>query len=575
MNSRILPVALVLVGYMLGGCRKPAEQSADMQIPRDSTELLWYKNSIIYALDVEVFKDSDNDGVGDFKGLINKLGYIDSLGVDVIWLSPFQPTPNKDDGYDISDYYHIDDRLGTMADFQTFVHAAKQRGIKVIIDLVLNHTSDQHPWFVAARKDRSSHYRDWYVWSKNRPKNADQGMVFPGVQESIWALDSVSGEYYYHRFYDFQPDLNTQHPAVRAEMRKIVNFWMKTGIKGFRVDAVPFVIEVPDTIKENFDHQFEIITALRAQVDSLDKEAVILGEANVMPDENADYFGKHAEGIQMMFNFFVNQYLFYALATSDAKPLQDALIKTNEMPKTAEWGQFLRNHDEVDLGRLSDKQREKVYKAFGPSSNMQLYDRGIRRRLAPMLGNNRKMVELAYSVLLSLPSTPVMRYGDEIGMGDDLRLKERLAVRTPMQWDNSKHAGFTEGRKAVLPVIDFGAFDHALINVKTESGDPSSLLTWTRNMLALRKQSPEIAYGDWTIIDSGFENVLALIYKWRGKTLITIHNFGKEDRKLKLKLNETHGSVLVEQRDNQRISLTNGVAEISLKGYDYRWLRME
>ena len=555
------------------GCSHKDDRSADVQIPEDSTDMLWFKNSVIYALDVEVFKDSDSDGIGDFNGLISKIGYIDSLDADVIWLSPFQPTPNKDDGYDISDYYHVDERLGTMADFKNFVKIAGDRGIKVIIDLVLNHTSDQHPWFKAARSDKNSRYRDWYVWSKNRPSNADQGMVFPGVQESIWKLDSVSNEYYYHRFYDFQPDLNTQNPEVRAEMKHIVDFWMSTGIKGFRVDAVPFVIEVPDTVKENFDHQFEIITSLRAQVDSIDHEAVILGEANVMPDENKDYFGKEGDGIHMMFNFYANQYLFYALATADTKPLKEALEKTNEMPKTAEWGQFLRNHDEVDLGRLSDKQREQVYKAFGPSKTMQLYDRGIRRRLAPMLNNDRSKIELAYSVLLSLPSTPVMRYGDEIGMGDDLRLKERWAVRTPMQWNGSTNAGFTSGNKSVLPVIDFGEFDFSKVNVEQELKDSSSLLTWTKEMLALRRHSPEIAYGDWTILDSGSDEVLAMRYDWHGKQLITIHNFGNKDQRIMLKIGDVDNSSMFDQRTDEEVPVVNGDIEIQVGGNGYRWLR--
>ncbi|MEO5979167.1 MAG: alpha-amylase family protein [Chryseolinea sp.] len=575
LTPRLLQYATcVALFFILGSCvKKDAQNIVNQEVPPDSTAVLWYKNGIIYTLDVEVFKDSDNDGVGDFKGLISKLDYIDSLGADVIWLSPFQPTPNKDDGYDISNYYDVDQRLGSLADFKIFVDSAKRRNIKIIIDLVLNHTSDQHPWFLSARKDKNSPFHDWYVWSKQRPKNADQGMVFPGVQQSIWKLDSISHEYYYHRFYDFQPDLNVQNPAVRKEIRKIVAFWMNTGIKGFRVDAVPFVIEVPDTVKENFDHQFEIITALRAQVDSIDKEAVILGEANVMPDENKDYFGHHAEGIQMMFNFYVNQYLFYALATSEIKPLQKALNETNKMPKTAEWGQFLRNHDEVDLGRLTEKQRDKVYKAFGPEKQMQLYDRGIRRRLAPMLGNKKELIELAYSVLLSLPSTPVMRYGDELGMGDDLRLKERLSVRTPMQWDDSKNAGFTSNKNPVLPVIDFGDFTYSKLNVKNELTDSSSLLKWTKKMIMLRKKCPEIAFGTWEILDSGSDHVLVMKYSWQGKSLITIHNFSQEDQQIKIKVDDFADHAPINQVTGNPIEIKNELATTTLKGLEYQWLR--
>jgi len=563
--------ALVALVILCSHCTKPAppvEQQATQTLASDSTARLWYKNSVIYTLDVEVFQDSDNDGVGDFNGLTQRLGYIDSLGADAIWLSPFQPTPNKDDGYDISDYYTIDPRLGTLDDFKRFIEAAHKRKMRIIMDLVLNHTSIDHPWFLEGRNP-TSNYHDWYVWSKERPKNYDKGMVFPGVQKAIWSYDDKAKEYYYHRFYRFQPDLNMQNPAVQREARKIIKTWLDRGISGFRVDAVPFVIEVPNTENDNFDHQFELLHAIRAYVDSLKSDAIILGEANVMPEENKQYFGAQAEGMHMMFNFYVNQHLFYALATGDTRPLQKALLATQELPQTAAWGQFLRNHDEVDLGRLSERERQAVYDAMGPDTSMQLYDRGIRRRLAPMLHNNRKQLELAYSALLALPSTPVLRYGDEIGMGDNLELPERMSVRTPMQWNTSKQAGFSGSSKPVQPVITDAVYGYQKINVRTEQGDTSSLLHWTKNLVQLRKQCPEIAFGHWNLIHTGGASILALHYHWNTDDLIVLLNFSPYPQQFALRVN----TPLTEVRTRVGYTPTEGKHDLTLQPYQYLWLR--
>ena len=567
-------LAIILPALVFTNCNNTKTQEIDQEqmISTDSTDDLWYKHAIIYTLDVEVFKDSDGDGIGDFNGLISRLGYIDSLGVDAIWLAPFQPTPNRDDGYDVSDYYFVDRRLGGMDQFNAFVKKAGEADLKVMMDLVVNHTSDEHPWFAQARQDENSKYHNWYVWSDDRPKNYDKGMVFPGVQDAIWTRDSVSGKYYYHRFYEFQPDLNVQNSEVQAEIKKIIKFWMDKGIKGFRVDAVPFFIEIPQKTGEKFEHQYELLSDMRTYVESLDKEAVILGEANVLPDENKNFFGENGEGMPMMFNFFANQHLFYALATGEVKPLTDALIKTKEIPKDAEWGQFLRNHDEVDLGRLTKKEREQVYEVFGPEKHMQLYDRGIRRRLAPMLNNNRKHLELAYSILLALPSTPVLRYGDEIGMGDDLKLKERLSVRTPMQWSDDQNAGFTAGKSTVRPVIQDPPFDYKAVNVEKQMSQKNSLLEWTMRMVRLRKSCPEISYDDWEIVDVASDNVLAMRYRWNGKNLIVIHNFSPEEARINV------GDVL-KQQEVKNLLLDEAEFEtlpddLQLTGYDYRWYQL-
>jgi maltose alpha-D-glucosyltransferase/alpha-amylase len=565
-------VFVFIIAFVL--TRKHSNDEVQKQVTSaDSSEMLWYKNSIIYTLDVEVFKDSDGDGIGDFKGLSSRLGYIDSLGADVIWLAPFQPTPNGDDGYDISDFYKIDERLGTFEDFNAFMEDAKERKIKVLMDLVLNHTSSESEWFQSARKSPTSPYRNWYVWSKEKPDNYDVGMVFPGVQKSIWDYDSSAGEYYYHRFYDFQPDLNTQNPDVVNEMNKIVKFWIDKGLNGFRLDAVPFYIEKPETKGDEFEHDFKMLTSMRSYLKSLDEDAIILGEANVTPEENKDFFGERGDGIHMMFNFFVNQHLFYALATADVEPLQDALEQTKGIPVNAEWGQFLRNHDEVDLGRLTDKQRNKVYAAFGPDKSMQLYDRGIRRRLAPMLKNNRAQLELSYSLLLALPSTPVLRYGDELGMGDDLRLKERLSVRTPMQWNGQTNAGFSSAAKPVRPVINSPAFPLRELNVKTQQADSSSMLQWTKRMVKLRKGSPEIGFGSWSIIDTQSSHLLALYYTWKEKELLIVHNLSNDAEEVSIKLPGGHNTKMVDLLSLESISPVDEKVTFKIDGYGYRWLR--
>jgi maltose alpha-D-glucosyltransferase/alpha-amylase len=471
---------------------------------------LWYKNAIIYNLDVESFFDANGDGHGDFAGLMRRLDYLAGLGITCLWLSPFQPSPNRDNGYDITDYYGVDPRYGSLGDFVEFMHQARGRGIRVIMDLVINHTSDQHPWFQAARGDKRSPYREWYIWSARRPKDLHEGMVFPGVQRTTWTYDREAGAYYFHRFYPFQPDLNTQHPAVRAEIRRIMGFWLELGIAGFRVDAVPFIIEVQDPHGQDIQ-QFAYLHDLRDLLQRRCGHAILLGEANVLPPEHLQYFGRRGDRLQMLFNFFVNQHLFYALASADARPLARALRTTRAVPPSAQWGQFLRNHDELDLGRLTEAQRQQVFARFGPEPAMQLYGRGIRRRLAPMLGN-RPQLELAYSLLFTLPGTPVMRYGDEIGMGDDLTLPERTAVRTPMQWSAEPQAGFSTAEQLVVPVITQGVYAYAQVNVEAQRRDPQSLLNWTERLIRLHKECPEFGWGRWQVLRTNSPHVLAVRY---------------------------------------------------------------
>jgi maltose alpha-D-glucosyltransferase/alpha-amylase len=535
---------------------------------------LWYKNAIIYCLHVGTYMDSDGDGVGDFIGLQRRLDYLAGLGVTCLWLMPFQRSPRRDDGYDITDYLSVDPCFGTLGDFVEFTHEAKQRGIRVIIDLVVNHTSNQHPWFLAARSDKNSKYRDYYVWSKKRPKDANEGMVFPGVQKSTWTLDREAGEYYFHRFYDFQPDLNTSNPVVQAEIRKIMGFWLQLGVHGFRMDAIPFVIAKKGAETRKLE-QYGMLRDVREFLQWRRGDALILAEANVLPKVNMQYFGDDGDRMHMMFNFQVNQNLFYALASGDVRPLARALESTRARPASAQWGIFLRNHDELDLGRLTKAQRQRVFQAFGPTKDMQLYDRGIRRRLAPMLNGDQRRVELAYSLLFSLPGTPVLRYGDEIGMGDDLSLPERNCARTPMQWSTEPNAGFSRANKLTLPVISNGPYGYERVNAAEQRRNSSSLLNWTERMIRMRKEVPEFGWGDFQVVDTGHNSVLALHYTWRNNEVLAVHNLLDEAIEVEFALKGDAGSKLVSLFDHSHSEADKrGRHRLVLEPYGYFWFRM-
>ncbi|RIJ41806.1 alpha-amylase family protein [Pontibacter oryzae] len=537
------------------------------------TEELWYKNAIIYSLDLETFMDVNGDGVGDFEGLARRLDYLHAMGIDTVWLAPFQPTPNKDNGYDIKDYYGVDPRHGSSGNFVEFMHQANKRGIKVIIDLVVNHTSDQHPWFKEARSHEDSKYRDWYIWSKERPSDWNEGMVFPGVQEETWTYDEKAKSYYFHRFYSFQPDLNIENPAVREEICRIMGFWLELGVAGFRVDAVPFILETTAPGKATPEMRFEYLREMRRFLQWRRGDAILLGEANVLPEDSKAYFGHEGSGIQLMFNFYVNQYMFYALATGDIGPLQEALEETRVEFPISQWAHFLRNHDELDLGRLTEEQRQKVFARFGPEEHMQLYERGIRRRLLPMLGN-RPQTEMAYSLMFSLPGTPVIRYGDEIGMGDDLSLEERKAVRTPMQWSDDKQAGFSTADKLVHPVIDKGPYAYRHINVENQRREPDSLLNWMTTLIRLRQECTEIGWGDWQLIDTDDANVLGMHYSWQGSSLLIFHNFDEKAHEIVINLKSEKETKLIDLMVKYTSEAdAKGRHHITLDAYGYRWFR--
>ena len=537
---------------------------------------LWYKNAVIYCLSVGTFMDSNGDGVGDFPGLMRRLDYLHGLGVTAVWLMPFQTSPGRDDGYDVADYFNVDPCYGTLGDFVEFTHAAKQRGIRVLIDLVVNHTSNEHPWFKDARRNPESKYRDWYVWSKKKPSNAHRGMVFPGVQKTTWTYDKEARAYYFHRFYDFQPDLNTSNPHVQAEILKIMGFWIQLGVSGFRMDAVPFIISKKGANVKKPQEQFDMLRAFREFLQWRQGDCIILAEANVLPDTDMDYFGDEGERMHMMFNFQVNQNLFYALATADSRPLVRAMMATKPRPATAQWGQFLRNHDELDLGRLTKDQRQQVFDAFGPEPEMQLYKRGIRRRLAPMLGGDRRRLELAYSLMFTLPGTPVIRYGDELGMGDDLALPERNCTRTSMQWSDDQHGGFTKDEKPITPVIEDGPYGYQHINAAIQRRHPNSLLNWTERIIRMRKEVPEIGWGDFVVLKVRDRAVLALRYDWRNSAVVILHNLHSEPREILLDtgLGE-EGELLVDLLGEQHSKAEASCKHrIVLEGYGYRWYRV-
>ena len=540
---------------------------------------LWYKNAIIYCLSVSTYMDANGDGIGDFQGLMRRLDYLHGLGVTAVWLMPFQVSPLRDDGYDVADYYGVDPRYGTLGDFVEFTHGAKQRGIRVLIDLVVNHTSNEHPWFKEARKDPNSKYRDWYIWSKKKPPRANHGMVFPGVQKSTWSYDEIARAWYFHRFYDFQPDLNTSNPEAQAEILKIMGFWIQLGVSGFRMDAVPFVIASKGANVKKPTEQYDMLRRFREFLQWRQGDCIILAEANVPPETDFEYFGADGDRMQMMFNFHVNQHLFYALASADIGPLAAALKKTKKRPATAQWGTFLRNHDELDLARLTKQQRQVVFDAFAPKKEMQLYDRGVRRRLATMLNGDRRRMELAYSLLFTLPGTPVIRYGDEIGMGDDLSLPERNCARTPMQWSNEPRGGFTKSDRPFLPVISGGPYGFEHVNAATQRRHPESLLNWTERIIRMRKEVPEIGWGNFQIVSSRDSAVLIIRYDWRNNSVLFVHNFDSKPREISFSVGLSgedveSGRLLNLLSEDHSRGDREGRHRLVIEGYGYRWYRI-
>jgi maltose alpha-D-glucosyltransferase/alpha-amylase len=534
----------------------------------------WYKNAVIYSTHVESFMDSDGDGIGDFIGLTRSLDYLAGLGVTCIWLLPFFPSPNRDHGYDIADYLNVDPKYGTLGHFVDFLDVAEERGIRVIIDLVLNHTSVDHPWFREARKDRNSKYRKYYIWLDDKPANSHEDVIFGHHQDGNWEYDREAGQYYYHTFYGHQPDLNITNPDVQTEIRYILHFWLKLGISGFRMDAVPHMIRNKGNEKFSGD-PYDFLKNTRSFVEDLRKDAILLAEVDTEPEKYEEFFGK-GDQVQMLFNFYMNNHIFLALARKVAEPIERALRKLPQTSMKEQMGTFIRNHDELDLERLTDAEREEVYAAFAPSEDMRIYGRGIRRRLAPMLNNERRRMELVYSLLFSLPGSPVMRYGDEIGMGEDLSLPERNSVRTAMQWSHERHGGFSafDGKKLPLPLIREGEFGSERVNVHDQMRNPQSLLNWFERIIAARKECVEFGWGNWEVIDTNSPAVLAHGCQWKKGYAFALHNFSDSEVTIELDLVKDKVEHLIEYfADQEYAPYPGNIKELKLGPYGYRWFR--
>jgi maltose alpha-D-glucosyltransferase/alpha-amylase len=537
---------------------------------------LWYKNAVVYSVNLAAYKDSNGDGVGDFQGLTSHLDHLVKLGVTCVWLLPFYPSPRRDFGYDVTDFYGVGTQFGTLGDFVQFSREARQRGIRIVMDLPVNHTSDQHSWFQAARSDPNSVYREYYVWSKERPANTDEGVVFPGHQESIWTYDDEAESWYFHRFYKYQPDLNITCPAVREEIKKIMGFWLELGVSGFRIDAAPFLIEIvePDGTTSQ---DYSLLEELRIFLSWRRGDAILLAEANVPPEEIPQYLGD-GNRMHMAFAFYLNQYLFLALAQKRIEPLVRAMRELPELGVQAQWAQFLRNHDELDLGRLSQQERQEVFDAFAPDPDMRIFGRGIRRRLAPMVGNDRRRVELAFSLIFGLPGAPVFYYGDEIGMGDALALPERWPVRTPMQWSAEPNGGFSSAPPDALihPVVEGGEYGTARVNVRAQERDPGSLFNGLQRLVVTRRSCPEVGWGRHRLIGTDDPAVLAIHYSWRGEELVVLHNLEDHASRVTLDFGEdTPAGRLADLLGNRDYGEGCEWGEpIELDAFGYRWLRM-
>jgi maltose alpha-D-glucosyltransferase/alpha-amylase len=536
-------------------------------------EDLWYKNAILYCLDVETFMDGNGDGVGDFLGLRHRLDYLAGLGVSCLWLLPFFVSPNRDNGYDVADYYRVDPQYGDLGDFVAFSHQAKLHGIRIIIDLVVNHTSDEHPWFQDARRDEHSKYRDYYIWSKERPENWDQGMVFPGVQESTWTYDEEAEAYFFHRFHSFQPDLNISNPRVREEILKIMGFWLELGVSGFRVDAVPFLIEQQNNqMKQRDEDAFAFLTQMRQFLSWRRGDAVLLAEANVSMEDVTAYFG-NGQRMHLVFHFLANQKLFLSLAEEDATPLAEVLGINLHLPAVTQWAHFLRNHDELDLGRLTDSERARVFEKFGPEPSMQLYGRGLRRRLAPMLQGDLRRLYCAYSLLLTLPGTPVLWYGEEIGMGEHLGLPDRQSVRTPMQWSSDCNAGFSRAQDLVKPLVAEGRYSYRHVNVSAQRRDADSLLNRVERLVRMRKECPELTWGECSVLATSNHCVLCMRYEWSSRVLVVLHNFASTTREVTLEVKDI-GPLMNIFAGEKVEPMRSGTYRIELGPYEFRWYRL-
>ncbi len=532
----------------------------------------WYLNAIFYQVYVRAFCDSNGDGHGDLQGLISKLDYIQSLGVDCIWLMPIYPSPLRDDGYDISNFTDVLPEYGTLEDFKALIDGAHSHGLRIITDLVLNHTSDQHPWFQASRSDRASTFRDYYVWSDSDQKYSDARIIFIDTQKSNWSWDEKAGQFFWHRFYPTQPDLNYENPAVRAEMLRVMRFWLDLGIDGFRADAIPYLYEREGTNCENLPETHTFLKQVRAFLDKNYPGRILLGEANQWPEDVRPYFADGDE-LHMNFHFPLMPRLYLALHEQDAVPLKWVFERTPSIPENCQWCTFLRNHDELTLEMVTDEERDTLWRAYAPDLRMRL-NLGIRRRLASLLDNDPRRIRLLNALLYSLPGTPILYYGDEIGMGDNIELPDRNGVRTPMQWDETRSAGFSAAKpdQFYAPLINTAPFDFRSINVVAQDNDPDSLLNFMRMLINQRKAHPELALGTLEWVETENPGVVAFTRRMNGKGIFAIFNLSDMSRGARIPR---------ELRSEPRLDLLNSYLRIvpdstnlNLKPYQFCWFNL-
>ena len=508
---------------------------------------LWYKDAIIYQIHIKAFRDSNRDGYGDLPGLIEKLDYIQSLGVNCIWLLPFYPSPLRDDGYDIAEYEAIHPQYGTLEDFRRFLSEAHERGLRVITELVVNHTSDQHLWFQRSRRaPKGSAERDWYVWSDDPTRYQDARIIFTDTETSNWAWDPVAGQFYWHRFLSHQPDLNYDNPAVLEAVKEVMRFWFRMGVDGMRLDAIPYLVERDGTNCENLPETHAVLREMRATVDAEFPGRMLLAEANQWPSDVIQYFGNGTE-CHMAFHFPLMPRMYMALRKEDRSPIVEILAQTPPLPEGCQWALFLRNHDELTLEMVSDEERDYMYREYARDTRMRI-NVGIRRRLAPLLDNGRRQMELMNAMLLTMPGTPIIYYGDEIGMGDNVYLGDRNGVRTPMQWSANWNAGFSEGDQQALyfPLIMDPPYGYQAINVAAEERTQTSLLRWMRRIVGVRKQYAAFGRGRFEMLLPENRRVLVYLRRYEDEVILCVHNLSRFVQPVEINLQRWVGHVPVE-----------------------------
>ena len=508
---------------------------------------LWYKDAIIYQLHVKSYRDANADGFGDFKGLIEKLDYIQELGANTVWLLPFYPSPLKDDGYDIASYEEINPTYGTIEDFRAFLDAAHRRSIRVITELVINHTSDQHQWFQRARRaSKGSPERNWYVWSDDPNHYAGARIIFTDTEKSNWSWDPEAQQFYWHRFFSHQPDLNFDNPAVIDAVKNVMRFWLRMGVDGLRLDAIPYLLEREGTNCENLPETHALLRDLRQTVDAEFPGRIFLAEANQWPSDVAAYFGKSDE-CHMAFHFPVMPRMYMAIRKEDRTPVVDIMRQTPEIPPDCQWAIFLRNHDELTLEMVTDEERDYMYREYARDPRMRI-NVGIRRRLAPLMESGRRQMELMNALLMSMPGTPIIYYGDEIGMGDNIYLGDRNGVRTPMHWSADRNAGFSEADTAAIfsPLIVDPPYGYHTVNVVAQERVPTSLLRWMRRLISVRQQYHAFGRGTWEPIDAANRRVLVFLRRYRDETILCVNNLSRFAQFVELELREFNGLLPLE-----------------------------